>query len=36
MEENVIQFKSRIMINVNACVEKHHFYGKDYILNPTK
>ena len=36
MEENGIHFKSRIMINVNACVKKHHFYEKDYIPNPTK
>ena len=34
MEENVIQIKSGIMINVDASVTKHNLSGKDYIWNP--
>ena len=33
MEENVIQIKSGIMINIDVSV-KHTIYEKDYIWNP--
>ena len=36
MEENVIQIKSRIAINVDVSVKKHHVQGKDYVLNPAR
>ena len=34
MEENVIQIKSGITINVDVNVKKHHIYEKEYIWNP--
>ena len=34
MEENVIQIKNGVMININVSVKKHHICEKDYIWNP--
>ena len=36
MEENVIQIKSRIMINVDVSVKEYHVQGKDYIWNSAR
>ena len=34
MEENAIQIKTEIMINVDMSVKKHHICEKVYIWNP--
>ena len=36
MEENVIQIKDEIMINVNVSVKKLQVCENDYILNPAE
>ena len=36
LEENIIQIKSRITINVDVGGKEHHVQGKDYIWNPAR